>query len=596
MKSIFCIILIYFFICGKSYSQAIVPSKSATTFDIIWEKEYRGDGSIVKDIRPYDYQLYPRNNRNIGSVSMAGTLIGTSVLKIKVIKVDIKGDSSLVYISNATLFNKRFRISIPIVPELCEYSFSYSFDNIIWKPIAEHVVCGDVYIISGQSNAFTNDLDSTEVDYLLTTYGPESYFGRYSRTYGDIKKHRGPWHVSSISPYYQPVSFSVGTWGLILQHNISKRFRIPTCIINGAVGGTNIDMHMPPDKGPYFFQDSMTNNNHYFRHLNTRVYEAGLEKDIKGIFWFQGDGGQDGTFPHEYINRFSGIYAYWQQFFPYFKCSYIIQIHSYSLNNPNLAYKSEDQRIFPTIFQNCQVMASNSMGPHRKGPEHNIHFQAVSYIELARRLENLIAKDFYNTSSPDCEAPDIRYAYKHNDTITIQFNQEISDTLSDDLVDVIKAIRFDREPVEIYSPLVNGDCFEFTVSDTSVKKISYLGILPGSDPDFKCYLKNKNNIGVLTFNDFPLSSVPKNIDLPKDTNEFQVYPNPADNFFRIHMKSKSPQTLRMYNSASQLVLSSKFIYDCEIDCRNFGAGIYSFMIINQLPPFNIIASKIIIIH
>lgn len=499
--------LILFYLIGFSQVNNLLL-QSQHCGDIIWDKEYRGDGSIVKEIRPYNYQLYPRNSANTGFVKLSGRISNAGALTIKVLKYDYYGNKSLFASYNLVLIQNRFSVNIPINAELSEYSFMYSFDDKTWDTIAQHVECGDVYLISGQSNAITAYLGSQEIDSLVNTYGAKTNYGRFSRTYGDIWKSKGPWHISSVTGASQPVSFTVGAWGLVLQYNISKQFGIPTCLINGAIGGTNISEHLPPENGPFFHHDSMSNSNHYFRHLNTRVYEAGVEKDIKGIFWWQGDGGQDGPSPKAYLARFTLLYNYWLQYFPNFKHTYIIQVSSYAVNNPSLAYTSEDQRIMPTEFPNCRVMAANNIGPHRTEKGSTIHFQAVSYVELAERLTVMAGADIYDSPAVDFVSPNINHVFLHNDTVTITFNQKISNSFSDDLSLVTQAIRFDKKFVTITNPQIKDYNFEFQVSDTTITKISYLGILPGTDTEIPCYLKNQNKLAVLSFNDYPISIEP----------------------------------------------------------------------------------------
>ncbi|MBK7172956.1 MAG: T9SS type A sorting domain-containing protein [Bacteroidales bacterium] len=583
-------------ICIKSYNQEVIQNLEINdSTSITFAKEYRGDGSIVKEIRPYDYQLIPRNSQNIGFVNISGT-ITAQLLYIRVMKIDFSGDSSQY--SNYILapYLKRFSLIIPIVSELSEYSFSYSLNSYSWKPIANHVVCGDVYLISGQSNAITSDLDSLEVDYLTNKYGSQTAYGKFSRTYGDMWRHRGPWHVSEVTGTFQLPNFSVGAWGLALQYNISKQFGTPTCIINGAIGGTNIEQHLPPVNGPFFYHDSMPNDKHFFRHLNTRVYEAGVSDNIKGILWYQGDGGQDGPLPGEYINRFKPLYELWQQYFPNFGHFYVIQVHSFSYYNLPLAYTSEDQRIMPTLFNNCRVMASNSIGPHKPGSNHQIHFQASSYVELAQRLEGLLGAEVYNSPIVDFEAPDINYACKHNDTIWLQFTQNISEIYSDDLDSITSAFRFDKDSVEISLPLIYGKTFMFKVSDTTIQSVSYLGILPGHDPDFKCYLKNQNNIAALSFNNFPISTSLLEIDEYSVKNEIEIFPNPADKYFVIRTKNSSSLILRIYNATSQLILSKEIMQNETIDCNYLNNGFYIIQLIDKKLPLESKTFKLLINH
>ena len=70
-------------------------------------------------------------------------------------------------------------------------------------------------------------------------------------------------------------------------------------------------------------------------------------------------------------------------------------------------------------------------------------------------------------------------------------------------------------------------------------------------------------------------------ELPTSINEFEtikliVYPNPADDIIRISgIDETGPQTVEIYNTLAQLVLSQTFnSFDSEIDVRNLKPGLY----------------------
>lgn len=171
---------------GGSFHAFVDPNYDLTgcgvSGTIVWDNTYTGDGSIAREVRPVDYQLYPRNSSNKGTVVFSGTDNGNnSTITFYTVKTNFNNVTSTYNMTTVNIVNNRFSFSLQIDAELSEYAFAYYLNGQPFNMVtlAEHVVCGDAYIISGQSNAATTGLSSTDVNTLNSAYGPGSTYGKY---------------------------------------------------------------------------------------------------------------------------------------------------------------------------------------------------------------------------------------------------------------------------------------------------------------------------------------------------------------------------------------------------------------------------------
>ena len=157
---------------------------------------------------------------------------------------------------------------------------------------ATNLVCGDAYLIDGQSNAVATDWAGERTEYSsewIRSFG--SMEGDVSKGWGNaVRREGGQWQL--------------GYWGMDLAKHLVESQKMPICIVNGAVGGTRIDQHMP---NPANRTDAATI---YGRWL-ARVQQARLTHGIRGVLWHQGEADQGADGP-------DGGYGWetYQQYFP----------------------------------------------------------------------------------------------------------------------------------------------------------------------------------------------------------------------------------------------------------------------------------------
>ena len=75
---------------------------------------------------------------------------------------------------------------------------------------------------------------------------------------------------------------TIGQWGLRLANRLKEAQQLPIMVINGAVGGTQVEAHQRNDDDP---TDATT----IYGRLLWRVQQAGVADAVRAIFWHQGE-------------------------------------------------------------------------------------------------------------------------------------------------------------------------------------------------------------------------------------------------------------------------------------------------------------------
>ncbi|MHC5057636.1 MAG: sialate O-acetylesterase, partial [Planctomycetota bacterium] len=173
---------------------------------------------------------------------------------------------------------------------------------------AGNIVCGDAYIIDGQSNALATD---TREESPRETH---EWVRSYSR----------PRHYRKDKPqnlWCYPVwkaqrehKAELGWWGMELAKRLVASQKVPIFIVNAAVGGTRIDQHKRNEADP-------TDLKTIYGRMLWRVRRAKLTHGIRAILWHQGENdqgaaGPDGGYGWETYQRyFVDMSAAWKRDF-----------------------------------------------------------------------------------------------------------------------------------------------------------------------------------------------------------------------------------------------------------------------------------------
>jgi len=226
--------------------------------------------AVQFDRLPAKLQLYPRDNQDSAVVQISGTINSTGYDSIYVIvyKNNLfinKIISKLNYSGNSA----RFVLLPKIHAELSEYSFAVFLNNNSSNnsiAFRDSIVCGDVFLINGQSNSHPANNQANYRNEFCRSFGKNTDYSGYNPADTLWGLARGD----------DAVNFHTGVWGIRLQQLIKETYSIPVCIINGGSGGSSIQYNL---RNNYNHMDLNTT----YGRLLYRTYKAGLINNINAI-------------------------------------------------------------------------------------------------------------------------------------------------------------------------------------------------------------------------------------------------------------------------------------------------------------------------
>ena len=232
-----------------------------------------------------------------------------------------------------------------------------------------NLVCGDAYLIQGQSNALATDTreeSPPKTNDWIRSYGGPSGRGDSTSWARDLmgKTPRPNLWCNPVWKARDGEKAELGYWGMELAGRLVASQKVPVFVINGAVGGTRIDEHQPTPKN---HGDLKTI---YGRTL-WRVQQAKLTHGIRGIIWHQGESDQGADGPtggygwETYRRFFKDLSAAWKQDFPNIQQYSIFQIwpNACSMGNGHGDRLREVQRTLPRHFSNMSIMSTLGIKP-----------------------------------------------------------------------------------------------------------------------------------------------------------------------------------------------------------------------------------------
>ncbi|WP_425291085.1 sialate O-acetylesterase [Spirosoma linguale] len=369
---------------------------------------FQAQGQLVFERLPRELQLYPRDANNQAEVVVSGKMDTPGYSKItmrmaregvltKVVSQSLEPSSS----------NAPFSLSTTIKAEPAEYSFQvYLFkgQDSLLVANSQRIVCGDVYIIHGQSNA----LALSDFDGLYSFNFNDRYMRNVAYPYLGLPSQMS-WY-----PAKQPFA-SVGGLGLTLQRLILENYGIPTCVINGAMGGTPISALSVRD--PLNHANPIT----FYGDLLNRAQWAGVAKQTKAIIWKQGEEDAGSGLPG-YPAKFATLYNQFREDYGNARI-YVGQINI--LNNPqdSAAALRDFQRRTKYIFNNVETIATVGT-PGYDG----VHYSGIAHQRMAFEQFRLIARDIYGSKDTlQINSPDVRKVFYNSrkDSITLVFDDQM---------------------------------------------------------------------------------------------------------------------------------------------------------------------------
>jgi len=450
----------------------------------------------AKDEMPQDHQFYARDDANLGTLHCNGTLAeAADSVFLRV----YSGDKLYKEVARNLSGGKAYALSAKLKPGLVKYRVEFGTrrgtrEKVLHK--VGNIVCGDAYLIDGQSNAEANDYGKAVHPYTsdwVRSYGTMSRDPRGAR--------RKLWG-NAVSYDKRGGKLQIGYWGIELAKHLVENHKIPVFIINGAVGGTRIDMHQRNAKDP---EDVRT----IYGRLLWRIRQARLTHGIRGVLWHQGENdqgadGPTGRFGWEtYRQYFVEMAAAWKEDYPNIRNYYVFQIWPRSCSmgvNGSDNMLREVQRTLSRDFSNVSVMSTLGIRP--PGPA---HYPPEGYAQIARLIAPLVERDHYGkVFGGSITAADLRAAYyggDRRDRIALEFDQEVVWKPS-----LASQFYLDGKAGAVASGAVSGNVLTLTLKGAaSAKRITYLDSRRWSQENL---LVGTNGIAALTFCDVPILSRP----------------------------------------------------------------------------------------
>ncbi len=445
-----------------------------------------------KDEQPEDNQFYARDDKNEGTLIYNGTLEQAA----ESVFLRVYADESLIRTERQNLAGDRtYSFAVRLRPGLIKYKVEFGTktgDAEVIVRTVNNLVCGDAYLIDGQSNALATDTGEqapAETHDWIRSYGSPR---------GDSKGERANLWCNPVWKARKGEKSEIGYWGMELAKRLVESQKIPIFIINGAVGGSRIDQH----------QRSELNHadlNTIYGRMLWRVEQARLTHGIRGVLWHQGENdqgadGPTGRFGWEtYQQYFVDMSAAWKQDYPNIQHLYIFQIWPNACamgGNGASDMLREKQRTLPRLYSNMSIMSTLGIRPPG-----GCHYPLAGWAEFARLIQPLIERDNYGRAfTASITPPDLKCAYftsAQKDTIALEFDQPVqwqNFLLSQFYLDGVKG--------KVASGSVAGSVVTLKLTATATaEKITYLNDRAWSQNNI---LVGENGIAALTFCDVPI--------------------------------------------------------------------------------------------
>ncbi len=446
-----------------------------------------------QDEKPLDNQFYPRDDQNQGTLFCNGTLEDPA----DSVFLKVYADGRLFTVERQKLAaDKTYAFTAKLMPGLIKYQVECGCETDGVERIlhtANNLVCGDAYIITGQSNALATDTDQTsppETSDWIRSYGKPGQSDPESNLWCNAVWKARPGERAEI-----------GYWGMELAKRLVESQQVPICIINGAVGGTRIDQHQRNDREP-------TDLNSLYGNLLWRVRDAKLTHGIRAVLWHQGENdqgaaGPDGGYGWEtYQEYFLEMSAGWKQDFPNVQRFYVFQIwpNACSMGNGNGDMLREVQRTLPRLYSHMGIMSTLGIRPPG-----GCHFPLEGWAQFASSIQPLIERDLYGKDvSGFITPPNLERAFYTSDAkqaMVLEFDQPLvwTDALSDQFY-------LDGINDQVASGVVSGNVLTLNLKKScEASTITYLKEMSWSQAKL---LRGANGIAALTFCNVPIGSQP----------------------------------------------------------------------------------------
>jgi len=444
------------------------------------------------DEKPEEGQFYPRDGQNEGTLYYCGKLAE----KTSAVFLKVYADDKLYRREQQPLAaDQTYRLAVKLKPGLIKYRVEFGTVAGQQETVLDRVgnlICGDAFLIDGQSNAEATDVGKDDPPFTsewIRSFGSMAGNPEQARL-----KRWGP----AVCRDRQGGKLQIGYWGWQLAHQLVEKQQVPVCILNGAVGGTRIDVHQRNEADP---TDATT----IYGRLLWRVQQARLTHGIRAILWHQGENDQGADGPtggfgwETYHQYFQDMAAGWKTDYPNVQRYYVFQIWpkacSMGVNGSDNVLR-EKQRTLTQYFSRLSVMSTLGVKPPG-----GCHFPPDGYTQFADLICPVMERDLYGKKfAAPVTAPNLERAYYADSArteVVLQFDQLM--TWNERLPNQFYV---DGRNEAVVSGSAAGQQIRLKLADgKSGERISYLDSKAWSQESL---LYGANGIAALTFCDIAL--------------------------------------------------------------------------------------------
>ncbi len=460
---------------------------------------------------PKQFQLYGRGADDSASVPVIGTIYTPGFDSIYA--VQFKNGIPVMRKSQPLNYNQgraRFGFSFRIHAELTEYRFDLhlvrgAFDSLLTS--RDSIVCGDIFLMDGQSNAYMG-------------FQVDTFRNEFCRTFGV----KGSQNLRDTN---WGLDYGVGAAASRIQQDLLFYDHMPSCCINESLGGTNIESHERNDSD---FFDLRTM---YGRELY-RTVQAGLDSDVHAMFWLQGES----NYAPGYYNKFLKLYQNWHQDYPDLQKIYLLQIRPNYCTFGNIDMR-DVQRWMGDSLHDVEPIAAAAL-PFQDG----CHYYDSGYRFMGDRFYLSLARDFYHaTDTSNLRSPNAIWAWwtqpdHHQIAVLFSPSDAIVHATDDTTIDGIFATLKDYLYPDDTNSHVESVAFDkdtlFMNLDVPGKtqSIAYLPDQWYNGSDTAVYegpwIENQRGLGALLWYRLPIANQPfSGVSEVSKPIDFTLAPNPS---------------------------------------------------------------------
>lgn len=529
------------------------------------------------------------------------------------------GSAAAEIIQSHLVQGNEFKHIHHIRAELREHRLRILYRNTLQQEIEIGVVngllCGDFFLISGQSNAetpiFGNVLPHDSMNQSPWTrtigsnftwanaVGPDSVHDRLS-VEQDCRFLR-----SSARVFYHGDRGFSGIWGIKLQHDLALSSGIPNCVVNVAKGGYSISKLLAsqtpsdPNKLNYLRKGMEFPSNYdraYYKFWVNKVLPG-----VRAVFWYQGETDCVFTAEHAalYGTYFDSLHNSLRADYPSLEKIFVFQLNTLC-GGDFLPQIRETQRQFSSRYRDVEVLCTLGSTAGERAPD-NCHYTVEGYNHLAEKVLPVIENKLYGLQHDEdlVSPPNISEAtYCDEKLICLHFNREVdveqwtkypapdSGTawMKDNFFHKGRRLRIDS----VYSR--GHDVLLVLAEDEpDVPTITYL---PGAFTRIPSWytgpwIYNKQNpdIKAYSFDEIPVTR--------RFSDSILVFPNPVVERFTIQIPRLTRCRWVLKHASGQFVMDGENMGSVEVPASDLQDGLYFLQVISDKQ--NII-TRIIVTH